>query len=159
APFVATGFLAIDTYPEPSAHPLGNAALFAIWPMRYGGAYAIAWLAARHLDGAAPRRTWLLFLPAGLVALDNLEFGAAAFVATFVALLCARPSWTRAALGRLAVEAAGGALAALAIVTAIALLRTGSLPHLDLLLEWPRVFGVLGLVAQPMPTLGFHLVV
>jgi hypothetical protein len=47
------------------------------------------------------RAAWLLFLPAGLVALDNLEFGAA----TFAALLCARTHWTRAALGRLAAEA------------------------------------------------------
>jgi hypothetical protein len=158
APFLATGFLAIDTYPTPSEHPLGNAILFAIWPMRYGGAYLVAWLAARHLDGAAPRRAWLLFFVAGLVALDNLEFGVAAFAATLAAILCARGGWTRAALWRLAADAAVGLLSAAAAVAAITLVRAGALPRFGLLLEWPKVFGVLGLVAQPMPTLGFHLV-
>jgi hypothetical protein len=159
APFVATGFLGVDSYPVHTPHPLGNAILFAIWPMRYGGAYLVAWLAARHLDGAAPRRTWLLFLAAGLVALDNLEFGAAAFVATLAALLCARERWTRAALGRLAADAAIGLLGAMTAMAALTLVRAGALPRVELLLEWPRVFGLLGLVAQPMPTLGFQLVI
>jgi hypothetical protein len=159
APFVATGFLAIETYPQPSKHALGNAILFAIWPMRYGGAYVVAWLAARHLDGAAPRRVALLFLAAGLVALDNLEFGVAAYVATVAALLCAQRNWTRPALGRLAAQVVAGTLAAGAVVSLLTLVRAHSLPHVELLLEWPRVFGVLGLVAQPMPTLGFQLVI
>lgn len=158
APFAATGFLAIQTGPHAVEHALGNAILFAIWPMRYGGAYLVAWLAARHLDGAAPRRPWALFLVAGLVALDNLEFGVAAFVATVVALVCARGAWTRDALGRLAAQVGIGALGAVAVVSSITLVRAGTLPHFGLLLEWPRVFGLLGLVALPMPTLGFHLV-
>ncbi len=159
APFAATGFLTTQTGTEPVEGALGNAILFAVWPMRYGGAYVVAWLLARHLDGAAPRRTWLLFLTAGLVAIDNLEFGAAAFTATVVAVLCARPAWSREALARFAGQVLAGLLAAVACVVLLTLLRAGSLPRPELLLEWPRVFGVLGLFAQPMPKLGFHLAI
>jgi hypothetical protein len=157
APFLATGFLAIPNFPDP-AHSLSNAILFAIWPMRYGGAYVVAWLTARHIDGASPRRAWWLFFAATLVALDNLEFGATAFAATAAAVLCARPQWSREALARYGAQLAAGALGGVAAISAATLLRSGELPHLDLLLEWPRVFGVLGLVALQMPTLGFHLV-
>jgi len=159
APFAATGFLAIQLGPHAVAHALGNAILFAIWPMRYGGAYLTAWLTGRHLDGAAPRRVWPLALVASLVALDNLEFGAAALVACAVALACARRPWTRRAFARFALELAAGALGAVALVALLTLVRAGALPHPALLLEWPRVFGVLGLVAAPMPALGFHLAI
>ena len=155
-PFVAIGFLAIAEVS--GGHRLTNALLFAIWPMRYGGAYVVAWLVARHVDGVAPRRTWLLMLAAGVVAMDNLEFGAAAFAATFVALLSVRRDWTRSALARLAGNAVVGLTGAAVLVSAITLVRAGALPSLDYLLEFPRVFGILGLVSLPMPVLGFHLV-
>jgi outer membrane protein assembly factor BamB len=150
-PFLAVGFVSVWN--------LNNVNVSSMWPIRYSGAYLLAWLTARQLDGAAPRRRWLLFLAGGLVALNNLEFGLAALVATCVAVVCADPPRTRGAALRLAGEAAAGALAAVALVSLATLVRAGELPHFGLLAEFPRIFGTLGLVSLPMPALSFHLVV
>jgi hypothetical protein len=155
-PFVAVGF---TTYGNvPGRDPISNVQVVSMWPLRYGGAYLLAWLTARHIGGAAPRRAWLLFAAAGLVAIDNLEFGLAALAATFAALAIADPPRSLRALGRLVGEAAAGVLLAVAGLVALTLVRAGELPSLDYLTEFPRLFGVLGLAALPMRTLGVHLV-
>ncbi len=155
-PFLATGFLEV-VLEDGKAH-LSNVEVLAMWPMRYGGAYLMAWLTARHLDGAGPRRAWALLGVAGVVALDNLEFGIAALAATLVALVCAGPGPSRRSLVRLAVAAASGLLAAAALVSLFTLVRSGSLPDPALLVEYPRIFSQLGLFSVPMPPVGFQLV-
>ena len=74
--------------------------------------YLVAWLLARHVDDAGPRRPWVLFLVAGLALVNNPEFGAGAVAALAVALVAVRPPRSRAAARRLAGEAAGGLAAA-----------------------------------------------
>jgi hypothetical protein len=157
-PILAMGFLYLVGPPE-SGLRLTNAQVFSVWPMRYGGGYLLAWLTMRHLDGVAPRRVWLLFFAAGLVALNNIEFGLGALAGTILALACARTprSWNAAA--RLAGSAALGLLGALLLVTLITLIRTGHLPRVGVLMEFPRLFSSIGLVSSPMPSLGLHLVV
>ncbi len=155
-PFVSTGFLPVVL--EADLH-LSNLALFSMWPMRYGGAYLTAWLTARHLDGVAPRRAWVLLGIVGLVAIDNLEFGLATLAGTLLALVLAVPHWSRRAAMRLAGELAIGFLGAFALVALLTLVRSGRLPHYGLLLEFPHIFGVLGLTALPMPLVGFQLAV
>jgi len=130
-----------------------------MWPTRYGGAYLIAWLTARHLDGRRPRHAWLLFLVAGLVLINDLEFGIAALAASVVALLLARPPRSVRAARPLVAALAGGLLAALAAVSALTLARAGALPHLGLLFEWPRVFTDLGWFSLSMPAIGLHLAI
>jgi hypothetical protein len=73
-----------------------------LWPIRYGGPYVLAWLLVRHVDRAAPRRAWLLFLFAGLTVVNNPDFGLPALAALVVALALASPPRSRRALGRLA---------------------------------------------------------
>src|SRR6185436_6302234 len=80
--------------------------LTAMWPMRYGGAFLMAWLAARHIAGRWPWRTWVLMFVGTLVTINNLEFGGAAMVATIAAFLCARPPATARHLLRPAASAA-----------------------------------------------------
>lgn len=153
-PFMATGFFKDE---GTLVHRFTPAGIFSVWPMRYGGAYLLAWLAARHLDGVAPRRSWLLFLAGGLVALNNLEFGGPALVATVAAvgLVRASRSW------RLARRLLGGALAGLLgaglLMCLLTLARAGALPRFSLLLEFPRLYGVDGWVMQRMPVAGVHL--
>jgi hypothetical protein len=155
-PFVATGFLFMA--PTATTVHLTNAQMLNMWPMRYGGAYVLAWLTARQLDRAAPRRTWVLFLFGGVVAIDNVEFGSAAIAATLAALACAGALRSWRAAGRLAAHAAGGLLGALLLVALLTLAHSGRLPDFGLALEFPRLFGVVGLLSLPMPLLGFHLV-
>lgn len=131
----------------------------AMWPMRYGGAYLLAWLAARHIDGDRPRRAWALFAAAGVVTIDDLEFGIAALLACAAALLCARPPRSPRDVLRLASAIAGGVVVAIAAVTLLTLARAGSLPHPALLLEWPRIFTNLGWYSLPMPIASLHLAI
>ncbi len=130
--------------------------LTAMWPMRYGGAYLMAWLAARHLDGGG-RRAWPLFAAGAVVAVDDLEFGVAALVATVAALACARPPASLEAVLRLAGAVLGGVLAGLAGIALLTLVRAGVLPDWSLLNEWPRIFTRLGWFSLPMPRVSLHL--
>jgi len=154
-PVLCTGFFT-ELGPPDARH--GPQTLFSVFPMRYLGAYGLAWLAARHLDGAAPRRRVLLFAAGGAVAINNLEFGLSALVATAAALAIAQAR-SLPALGRLLADAALGCLAALAGLCVLTLVRSGSLPHLGMLLTFPRLYGIDAFGLMPMPHLGFHLAI
>jgi hypothetical protein len=153
-PFMATGFfLAWGT----STHRFGMANVFSVWPMRYGGAYLVAWLLARHADGTAPRRATLLLGVAGLAAINNPEFGAGAFAGALAALACLRRPRSWRAAGSLLGAAAAGLLGAIALVCLLTLLRAGALPRISLWLEFPRLFGVEGWLLQPLTPFGLHI--
>ncbi len=155
-PFVATGFFM-------ELGPLGNrygpSNLFSMFPMRYGGPYVLAWLLARHVDRLRPRRGALLSLAAGIVLLNNVEFGLPAFAATLAALLWsdARP-WRPRTLTLLR-DAVLGLLGAVVLVALLTLVVAGSLPHFGYLFTFSRLWGLGGVTMLPMPTLGFHLAI
>jgi hypothetical protein len=154
-PFLATSLFVVAA--PTVAWRASNASIYSVWPMRYAGPFVLVWLTARQLDRARPRAAWPLALVAGLVCVNNVEFGLPALLATLVALACDPRRWSRAVLARLAADMAAGLVGAAALVSLLTLARTGSLPRFELLFEFPRVFGVLGLAAMPMATLGFHL--
>jgi hypothetical protein len=153
APFVATSFF---TEIGPPSNRYGPSNLFSIFPMRYAGAYLLAWLTVRHLDGARPVRRPLLFLVAGLVLVNNVEFGAPAFAATFAALLWGE---TQRSWARLARDAALGLLGAGALVSLLTLAVAGALPRPALLFTFSRLWGLGGVTMLPMPALGLHLAI
>jgi hypothetical protein len=155
-PLLAAGFLLVHL---PDGAVLSAVRLFSMWPMRYGGAYLVAWLTARQLDGAAPRRIEPLAFVAGLVLIDDVEFGASALVATVAALLCARRGWSPRTLAALVARVAVGLLVAGLAVALLTLVRGGQLPRPGILLEYPRIFGTAGSLGVPMPTMGLHLAV
>jgi hypothetical protein len=154
-PFLATSMFVVATPEVPWR--VTNAAVFSVWPMRYAGPWILAWLAARHVDRVRPRAAWTIMLVAGLVVVNNLEFGIAALAATVVALACVPERQSPRELGRLAASAAAGLLGAVLLISLLTLVRAGSLPHLGLLHEFPHLFGTLGLASIPMPAVGFHL--
>jgi hypothetical protein len=156
APFLATSFFMID---GPAENRSTYANYFGAYPLRFAGAFVLAWLVARHLDGVRPRGTWWLFGLAGLVLLNNADVGIPALGATLAALLWTGGRPTGARLGRLALHVVAGLVAALALVSLLTLLRAGSLPHLDLLVRYVRLFGAAGFGLQPMGTLGLHTVI
>ncbi len=131
---------------------------FGMFPVRYGGPYVLAWLTTRHLDGERPRST-ALFAVAGIVVLNNTDFGLPALGATIAALVCAAPPRSRAQLLSLGGRLAAGLGIALALVSLLTLLRAGKLPHLGLLTVYARLFGIAGFGNLPTPPLGFHLVI
>jgi hypothetical protein len=153
APFVATGFF---MYLGPLDNRYAPSNLFSLFPIRYGGPYVLAWFTVRHLDGVRPRRLWPIFLLAGLVAMNNVEFGTSAIAGTVAALLWSGRLATRRAIGRSVAEAASGLIGAFAIVSTITLTRTGQLPHLGLLVEFSRLYGLGGWGMLPMPKIGFQ---
>jgi hypothetical protein len=155
-PFVATS-LFILRGEAVQRFDFGN--YFSMFPIRYAGPYALAWLVTRHLDGAGPRSEVSLFAAAGLVVLNNIDFGLPALAATLAALVCARPPRSRRETLRLAGRFAAGLTFAFALVSALTLLRAGTLPHLGRLFAYVRLFGVAGFGNLHTPLLGFHLVI
>jgi hypothetical protein len=156
--------LATSLFVVPIALPwrLSNAAIYSVFPMRYAGPLVLAWLTARQLDGARggrDRHVWLLFAVAGLVAINNIELGVGALAGSVLALACAPERWSWRGLARLAGSAAAGVLAAVALFSLLTLVRAGELPHFGILMEYPRLFGVLGLASLEMPDVAFHLVI
>ena len=125
-------------------------------PLRYAGPCFLAWLTARQLDRGREGRVgaWLLFTGAGLALLNNSEFGTAAFGATLAALLWARPgALERSALLRLAGAVAAGLATAFALVSLLTLVRTGSLPHPERVVEYAGGFALGGFAMLPIPEL------
>lgn len=130
---------------------------FGVFPLRYTGPYLLVWLVARYVDPRPARRLppEPLFLLAGLVALNNFDFGFSALAATGVALLLVRRPGE--SLRRLARGAAAGLAGAFALVSLVTLLRAGSLPHVDLLVRYGRIFVNGGYGNVALPALGLHL--
>jgi hypothetical protein len=155
-PFSTTGFFVER---GPLVNRYGPSDLLTIFPVRYAGPYALAWLLGRHLDGVRPRRLLPVFLVAGLVAINNVEFGIPAFAATLAACLWAQPPRSRGAALRLARDAAAGLAGAVAAVCLLTLVRSGSLPDFGLAFQFSKLFGLTGWGMLPMPHLGVHLVV
>jgi hypothetical protein len=153
---MATGFF---VFAAPLDNRVSPASILSLWPLRYGGAYLLAWLTARHVDGAWPRRAVVLFAIAGLVAINNVEFGAAAFAATLAALACGSAPRSLRDAARLLGSVVGGLAAAVLIVSLLTLAHSGQLPRFSLLVEFPRLYGRGGWVLLPMPTIGLQLVV
>jgi hypothetical protein len=155
-PFLAGGFF--FTQP-PSANRYGPVNLYELFPLRYAGPYLLAWLAARHIDGARPHRRWLLFLLGGFVVLNNTDFGVPAFGATIAALLWIGAPLRWSGVARLVRDALAGLLAAYVLVSIVTLLRTGSPVRLGALFLYDRIYGLAGLAELPTPALGMHIVI
>jgi hypothetical protein len=155
-PFVATSFFMEVGPPE---NRYGPANLFSIFPIRYGGPYVLLWLVVRRVQRGSARPPMALFTLAGLVVINNLEFGLPAFVATLVALATTAADRSPRALARLGAAALAGVAAAVALVALLTLVVAGSLPDFRMLTTFPRIFGSEGFGLLPMPALGLHLVV
>lgn len=136
-----------------------NASLYQIMPERYFLPMVVAWLCVRHLRGLRPRSTIGLVFVAGLALLNNVEFGAPALLALVVALLFGSEEPPRPGLRRLGLDLGVGVGSAIVVVSAMTLARSGSLPDVGLLTYFSRLFGSQGFGMQPMPPLGFHLVI
>jgi hypothetical protein len=153
-PFVATSFFM-------ERGPLGNrygpSNLFSIFPIRYAGPFLLLWLVVRRIGRPSDRAPVLLFAVAGLVLINNLEFGVPALGATVAALLWSAPPRSLRRFGPLAGAAAAGIACAVAAVCVLTLLVAGSLPHFSMLLTFPRIYGAGSFGLLPMPTLGLHL--
>jgi hypothetical protein len=157
-PVLATGFF-LERRTNGDRYDPGT--YFGMFPLRYAGPYLLAWLTAWQL-GRDPDERWtrrLLFAAAGLVALNNVDFGGAALAATVLA--CVVHCWPRdrRASGALMLDVAIGLAGALGAVSALTLAREGSLPQLGLLVRYGRVFVDGGVANSRLPVLGMHLVV
>jgi hypothetical protein len=131
---------------------------FGVQPLRTAGPLVLAWLVARHLDGARPRRLWPLFLTGGLVVLNNTDFGLAALAATVAALIWAGPRPERVDVRRSVAEALAGLLAAVALVTLLLLARTGSPPEFARMFRYAHIFAIDGFAMLPIrPLFGVAL--
>ena len=161
-PLLATSLFTINRLTVPGMGEVRyfSANYFGIWPLRYAGPYLLAWLTVRWIGRRRPRRrsTALLFMAAGLVIANNLEFGVAALAGTVAAAVCTLRPLSGAQLRRLGRSVAIGLAAALGLVCAFTLVRAGSLPQVDVVTAYGRAFASGGYGNLPLPALGFHLV-
>jgi hypothetical protein len=155
-PFLATSLFLVRGN---SVERFTFANYFGMFPVRYAGPYILAWLTVRQLDGARPRSPIALFGVAGLVMLNNTDFGLAALAATIGAVLCGQPPRDRRSLLSFAGRITAGLAIALALVSVLTLARAGTLPHLGRVFAYARLFGLSGYENLPTPLLGFHLVI
>ena len=155
-PFVATSFF---LKAGPFENRYSPAGLFSLFPIRYAGPYVLLWLLVRRLDGGSTRPALPLLALAGLVVVNNPEFGVPAVGATLVVLAWTAADRSPRGLARLGLEALGGAAIAVGLVSILTLAVGGGLPHFGMLLLFPRIFGSEGFGLLPMPSIGFHLVV
>jgi len=118
-------------------------------PMRTAGPFLLAFLVARRLERSRGA-IWPLGLAAGLVALNNADFGLAALGATVAALVWTDPPRTRQALGRLAGQLALGLLAAYALVALVTLIRAGALPNPAKAVAFARIYTRAGVGVWPL---------
>ena len=158
-PFLATSFFLLD---GTLANRSSVGTYFSTFPTRYAGPFLLAWLIARQLGRRelSFASLWPLFGAAGLVVLNNTDFGAAAFGACLVALLLGSGDRLRLEWRRIAGALAAGLATALALVSAVTLVRAGSLPDLGRTTAYTRLFVFGGFGMQPLAApVGLHLVV
>jgi hypothetical protein len=155
-PFLATSFF-MKLGPLENRYTPGG--LLSLFPIRYAGPYALLWLLVRRVDTKTTRSPLILLTFAGLVTINNPEFGVPAHGATLMLLAWALPRLSPRTLARLALQALAGAVIALGIVSMLTLAVRDSLPHLGMLSTFPRIFGIEGFGMMPMPAFGFHLVI
>jgi hypothetical protein len=152
-------WVALSLFPwhEFGSHREFNGIYYAVFPGRYFGPFVLTWLCAQALRG---RRIpiWGLFGLAGLVVLNNYEFGIGALFALIAALGLGwdRSLPLRRRVGDLLVQGAVGLLAAITLVSAVTLTRAGELPDLSLLTYFNRLFLRDSYGLEPMSTLGLH---
>ena len=104
-PFVATSFFMKLGPPENRYSPVS---LFSLFPIRYFGPYVLLWLLVRRLDSGSTRRALPLLALAGLVVINNPEFGVPGVGATLVALAWTLPDRSAARARAARPRSAGG---------------------------------------------------
>jgi hypothetical protein len=154
-PWVALGLFPWHDF---GAYREFNGIYYGVLPGRYFGPFVLALLSAIWLRGRRRVPAYLLFLTAGLVLLNNYEFGLGALFALIAAMIA---GWDRAVplgrrVGDLLVHGALGLITALVLVCAITLIRTGELPDPALLTYFNRVFLRDSYGLYPMDPLGLH---
>jgi hypothetical protein len=152
-------WVALSLFPwnDAGAYREFNGIYNGVMPARYLGPFLLAllcaiWLRTRRVP------TFALFLFAGLVLLNNYEFGIAALLALIAAVMA---GWDRALPLRhrlldLLLRGGAGLITAIALVCAITLVRTGELPDPALLTYYNRLFLRDSYGLQPMSSLGLH---
>ena len=156
-------FVAVTLIPllRGNGEQLYLANFYGLVPLRVVGPFLLAWLCARELKRPLRRGPLLLFFLGGLATINNPDFGLVSFLAVFVALWCGRdmdvPALRRA--WNLIPQAFVGAAASIALVSILIFVRSGSLPRLDYLNHFQRVFAVQGFGMIPMPLFGLHVAI
>lgn len=134
------------------------ASYYAVFPMRYAGPYLLLWLCVRHLKGLRPRSPIVVFGFAGLVVLNNIEFGLPAYLAIIIAMLLSS-KLDIGLVARMIKGAVVGLLGAMAAVAVLTLALSGKLPDIGLLTLYSRIFGEGGFGLLHTPVAGLYFIV
>ncbi|MBN1609465.1 MAG: hypothetical protein JW940_22735 [Polyangiaceae bacterium] len=156
-PWVAVSLVNMD--PESSVRT-STFNYYAVGPIRYFGLFVLAFGTACYLAVPRLRRLVVVSCIAGLVVLNNLDFGVPAAAGLWLTALLfppPDPSRIRQAL-RASAVVAGGVCLAFVVYWVVVRLACGSWPHAGALIEYQRTFAVLGFNMIAMPKVGLHWV-
>jgi hypothetical protein len=131
---------------------------YAVGPIRYLGVFVLAYGTAWYLAAPRLRRLAAVSCVAGLVVLNNLDFGVPAAAGLWLtAVLFPPPGRARI---RQTLRGSGVALGSAALTVAaywvIVRLAWGSWPQAGALTEYQRAFAVFGFNMLAMPDVGLH---
>lgn len=135
---------------------------YEVMPIRYFGPYVLLWLLVRQLKGMRPGRPVVLFLVAGLIAINNTEFGIPALGGCLLALAAAQIVPRAGAahrLRRLGGELALGLGIAIVGVIVFILLRSGTFPQFSRLTRYEQIYAITGFNLVPTPNAGLHVII
>jgi hypothetical protein len=160
-PIAAIGFHGVPEAPSPIERSY-SFNMYCQHPLRTFGPWLVAFLCARYLAKPSKNSMAAVFLAGAFAAVNNVDFGLPAFLASLGALLAtsdvgllpSRKSVQAVLLGALA----SAALAVSAFV-GICLVRSGSLPHFGRWLDVQRTYVVYGFFMLPMPAIGIYWIV
>jgi hypothetical protein len=133
------------------------ASYYAEFPMRYVGPYVLFWICTRHLRNMRPRNPILVFVFAGLVVLNNIEFGLPTLGAVIIAMIVGRARDKESAW-LIVRTALTGLTIAVAIVCLLTLVWAGALPDLGRLTQYSRIFAEGGYLLLHTPVGGLYLI-
>jgi len=160
-PFAAIGF-----YPVPEVTPpLERYYSFNVYmqhPLRTFGPWVVAFLCARYLAKPSRKKMMALFVVGAFAAVNNVDFGLPAFIASLAAVLATADIGLLPSLENvrpILLRAFAAAVVALSVFMALCLVRSGSLPNFTRWLDVQRTYVFYGFGMLPMPAMGIYWIV
>lgn len=159
-PWVAISLAEAET---PGINPSNAFNYYAVGPVRYWGVFLLAYLSMSYLMAPRVGRLAQVSFFAGLVGLNNLDFGATSAVGLLTCAVLFPPSSGSAGriwriLHALAIFF-GGVASALVAFSLVARVAYGVWPSVSALTQYQRTFAYLGFNMVAMPTDGLYWII
>jgi hypothetical protein len=149
-PYVTMSFCVIS----PAVERMNNFSYYQNGPLRYFGPWVAFFLTACCYARPGKLIQFITFFTGTLVAINNLDFGLPALAGSFMAFLLVDLNGDLCSFRRardITLQAILAGASAISLVVVFTLMRSGSFPQFDKLIDYQRVFAVHGFFTVPLP--------